>query len=105
VGIGFTLSKLNKLEEGIKYFDKGLKKNINNTLHYTSHSSFGNERSLDFCSRLEGYANKNQIIISEEVNELVMDKFETNKLYIPETERLKSFKNIDHVYEIIRPKF
>ena len=33
-----------------------------------------------------------------------MDKFETNKLYIPKTKRLKSFKHIDHVYEIIRPK-
>jgi hypothetical protein len=33
-----------------------------------------------------------------------MDKFETNKLYISEPERLKSFKHIDHVYEIILPK-
>ena len=56
-------------------------------------------KNVNFCSRLEGDANKNQIIISEGVNELVMDKFETNKLYIPETERLKSFKHIDHVYE------
>ena len=36
-------------------------------------------KNVKFCSRLEGYANKNQIIMSEEVNELVMDKFETNK--------------------------
>ena len=56
-------------------------------------------KNVNFCSRLEGDANKNQIIISEGVNELVMAKFETNKLYIPETERLKSFKHIDHVYE------
>ena len=42
-------------------------------------------KNVNFCSRLEGDANKNQIIISEGVNELVMDKFETNKLYIPET--------------------
>jgi hypothetical protein len=34
-----------------------------------------------------------------------MDKFDTNKLYIPKNERMKSFKHIDHVYEIIRPKF
>ena len=62
-------------------------------------------KNVNFCSRLEGYANKNQIIISEEVNKLVMDKFVTSKLYIPETERMKSFKHIDHVYEIIQPKF
>ena len=62
-------------------------------------------KNVNFCSRLEGYANKNQIIISEEVNKLVMDKFDTNKLYIPKSERMKSFKHIDHVYEIIRPKF
>ena len=61
-------------------------------------------KNVNFCSRLEGYANKNQIIISEEVNELVMDKFDTNKLYISEPERMKSFKHIDHVNEIIRPK-
>jgi len=34
-----------------------------------------------------------------------MDKFDTNKLYIPKSERMKSFEHIDHVYEIIRPKF
>src|SRR5688572_9088740 len=62
-------------------------------------------KNVNFCSRLEGYANKNQIIISEEVNKLVMDKFDTNKIYIPKNERMKSFKDIDHVYEIIRPKF
>ena len=62
-------------------------------------------KNVNFCSRLEGYANKNQIIISEEVNKLVMDKFDTNKLYIPKSERMKSFKHIDHVYEIIQPKF
>ena len=61
-------------------------------------------KNVNFFSRLEGYANKYQIIISEGVNELVMDKFDTNKLYISETERMKSFKHIDHVYEIIRPK-
>ena len=33
-----------------------------------------------------------------------MDKFDTNKLYISEPERMKSFKHIDHVNEIIRPK-
>ena len=60
-------------------------------------------KNVNFCSRLEGYANKNQIIISE-VNELVMDKFDTNKLYISEPERMKSFKHINHVNEIIRPK-
>ena len=62
-------------------------------------------KNVNFCSRLEGFANKNQIIISEEVNKLVMGKFDTNKLYIPKSERMKSFKHIDHVYEIIRPKF
>ena len=62
-------------------------------------------KNVNFCSRLEGYANKNQIIVSKEVNELVIDKFETNKLYIPKSERMKSFKHIDYVYEIIRPKF
>ena len=62
-------------------------------------------KNVNFCSRLEGYANKNQIIISEEVNKLVIDKFDTNKLYIPKSERMKSFEHIDHVYEIIQPKF
>src|ERR671911_360351 len=62
-------------------------------------------KNVNFCSRLEGYANKNQIIISEEVNKLVMDKFVTSKLYIPETERMKSFEHIEYIYEIIRPKF
>ena len=33
-----------------------------------------------------------------------MDKLETNKLYSPETERLKSF-NILTMYMNIRPKF
>ena len=60
-------------------------------------TNYSNGKNVNFCSRLEGDANKNQIIISEGVNELMMDKFETNKLYIPETERLKSFKHIDHV--------
>ena len=62
-------------------------------------------KNVNFCSRLEGYANKNQILISEEVNKLVMDKFDANKLYISEPERMKSFEHIEHVYEIIRPKF
>ena len=62
-------------------------------------------KNVNFCSRLEGYAHKNQIIISEEVYKLIRDKFVTNKLYIPKSERMKSFKYIDHVYEIIGPKF
>jgi class 3 adenylate cyclase len=62
-------------------------------------------KNVNLCSRLEGYANNNRIIISEELNELIMDKFDTNKLYIRTNERMKSFKHIDHVYEIIRSKF
>ena len=46
-------------------------------------------KNVNFCSRLEGYANKNQIIISEEINKLVIQNFDTNKLYIPKSERMK----------------
>ena len=60
---------------------------------------------LNFVVDLRDYANKNQIIISEEVNKLVIDKFNANKIHIPKSEMMKSFKHIDHVYELIRPKF
>ena len=62
-------------------------------------------KDVNFCSRLEGCANKNQIIISEEVNKLVMDQFDTNRIHIPKNERMKSFEHVEHVSEIIRPKF
>ena len=61
------------------------------------------ERMLTFLVDLRVMRIKTKSLF-QRVNELVMDKFDTNKLYISEPERMKSFKHIDHVNEIIRPK-
>jgi hypothetical protein len=63
---------------------------------------------VNFCSRLEGFAGKDQIIISKELNnelrKITNNIFRTKKIKIPEDKKLKTYEHVKYVYELIGKK-
>ena len=65
---------------------------------------------VNFCSRLEGFAEKDQIIISKELNNEMRkitnnnNTFRTKKIKIPEDKKLKTYEYVKYVYELIGKK-
>jgi len=64
---------------------------------------------VNFCSRLEGFADKDQIIISKEFNNEMRkitnnNTFRTKKITIPEEKKLKTYEHVKYVYELIGKK-
>ena len=62
---------------------------------------------LDF-SEYEGFAEKDQIIISKELNnslrKITNNTFRTKKIKIPEDKKLKNYEHVNYVYELIGKK-
>jgi class 3 adenylate cyclase len=61
---------------------------------------------VNFCSRLEGFADNDQIIISKELNNALRkitnnNTFRTKKIKIPEDKKLKTYEHVKYVYELI----
>lgn len=60
---------------------------------------------VNFCSRLEGFADNDQIIISKELNnalrKITNNTFRTRKIKIPEDKKLKTYEHVRYVYELI----
>ena len=60
---------------------------------------------VNFCSRLEGFADNDQIIISKELNDALRkvtnNSFRTKKIKIPEDKKLKTYEHVEYVYELI----
>jgi class 3 adenylate cyclase len=61
---------------------------------------------VNFCSRLEGFDDNDQIIISKELNNALRkitnnNTFRTKKIKILEDEKLKTYEYVKHVYELI----
>jgi len=60
---------------------------------------------VNFCSRLEGFAGKDQIIISKELNnelrKITNNIFRTKKIKISEDKKLKTYEYVKYVYELI----
>ena len=60
---------------------------------------------VNFCSRLEGFADKDQIIISKELNNALIktasNPFRTRKIKIPDDKKLKTYEHVRYVYELI----
>jgi class 3 adenylate cyclase len=60
---------------------------------------------VNFCSRLEGFAENDQIIISKELNNALRkttnNAFRTKKIEIPEDKKLKTYEHVRYVYELI----
>ena len=63
---------------------------------------------VNFCSRLEGFADKDQIIISKEFHNASKitnnNTFRTKKITIPEEKKLKTYEHVKYVYELIGKK-
>ena len=65
---------------------------------------------INFCSRLEGFAEKDQIIISKELNNEMRkitnnnNTFRTKKIKILEDKKLKTYEYVKYVYELICKK-
>jgi class 3 adenylate cyclase len=63
---------------------------------------------VNFCSRLEGFADNDQIIISKELNnalrKITNNTFRTKKIKIPEDKKLKTYEHVKYVYELIGKK-
>ena len=60
---------------------------------------------VNFCSRLEGFADNDQIIISEELNDalrnITNETFRNKKIKRTEDKKLKTFEHVKNVYELI----
>ncbi|HEX5186383.1 MAG TPA: adenylate/guanylate cyclase domain-containing protein [Nitrososphaeraceae archaeon] len=61
---------------------------------------------VNFCSRLEGFANNDQIIISKELNNELRkitnnNIYRTKKITISEEKKLKTYEHVKYVYELI----
>ena len=60
---------------------------------------------VNFCSRLEGFADNDQIIISKELNDelrkITNTAFITKKIKIPEDKKMKIYEQVKYVYELI----
>ena len=63
---------------------------------------------VNFCSRLEGFADNDQIIISKELNDSLRkmpnNTFRTKKIKISEDKKLKTYEHVKYVYELIGKK-
>ena len=64
---------------------------------------------INFCSRLEGFADNDQIIISKELNNALRkitnnNTFRTKKIKIPKNKKLKTYEHVNYVYELIGKK-
>jgi class 3 adenylate cyclase len=63
---------------------------------------------VNFCSRLEGFADNDQIIISKELNDALRkttnNAYRTKKIKIPEDKKLKTYEHVKYVYELIGKK-
>ena len=71
----------------------------------SSKSDYCNGDDVNFCSRLEGFADNDQIIISKELNNalrnITNNTFRTKKIKIPEDKKLKTYEHVKYVYELI----
>ena len=60
------------------------------------------------CSRLEGFGDNDQIIISKELNDALRkatnNTFRTKKIKISEDKKLKTYEHVHYVYELIGKK-
>jgi len=60
---------------------------------------------VNFCSRLEGFADNDQIIISKELNDALRkttnNTFRTKKIKIPQDKKLKTYEHVKYVYELL----
>jgi len=56
---------------------------------------------INFCSRLESFADRDQIIISEQLKNIIKNDFATKEIEIPEDKKLKSYEYVKYVYEIL----
>ena len=60
---------------------------------------------VNFCSRIEGFAENDQIIISKELNDALRkinnNTFKTKKIKIPEDKKLKTYEHVKYLYELI----
>jgi len=60
---------------------------------------------VNFCSRIEGFAENDQIIISKELNDALRkinnNTFRTKKIKIPEDKKLKTYEHVKYLYELI----
>ena len=54
--------------------------------------------TLNFASRLEGRAKKNQIIVSEELGDMIYENYKLRKMKIPEDDRIQSYEEEESVY-------
>ena len=57
--------------------------------------------TVNLASRLEGLADNQQIIISKEVKEIVEKNFQTHPIPINSDNQIKSYPDIEEVYEIV----
>lgn len=57
--------------------------------------------TVNLASRLEGLADNQQIIISKEVKEIVEKNFQTHPIPINSDNQIKSYSDIEEVYEIV----
>jgi class 3 adenylate cyclase len=62
----------------------------------------------NFCSRLEGFSDNDQIIISKELNnalrKITNNAFGTKKIKISKDKKLKTYEHVKCVYESIGKK-
>jgi hypothetical protein len=63
---------------------------------------------VNFGSRLEGFVDKDQIIISKEFHNASKitnnNTFRTKKITIPEEKKLKTYEHVKYVYELVGKK-
>ena len=55
-------------------------------------------QTLNFASRLEGIAKKDQVIISKDLRDMIQENYELRKKRIPKEHRIKAYKDVDVVY-------
>ena len=56
--------------------------------------------TVNLASRLESIAEKDQIIISSEVKDLIHDTYKTSSIPLPPDKQIRSFPEVDVVYQI-----
>lgn len=59
---------------------------------------------VNFASRLEGIAENDQIIVSDEVHNILEKEFDFQKIYLPPEKRIQSYKQIEYVYLALNNK-
>lgn len=61
--------------------------------------------TVNLANRLEGLADNQQIIISKEVKEIIEKTYQMNPVHINLDNKIKSFPEINKVYEIVDDLF